>query len=50
MIEYNGNIYLSAYAVPRLANEDQSAGGRYEIAGVLNYLLIITSGKFPVMN
>ena len=38
MIEYNGNIYLSAYAVPRLANEDQSAGGRYEIAGVLNYL------------
>ena len=38
MIEYNGNNYLSAYAVPRLANEDQSAGGRYEIAGVLNYL------------
>ena len=38
MLEFNGNIYLSAYAVPRLADEEQSAGGRYEIAGVLNYL------------
>lgn len=38
MIAYNGNIYLSAYEVPRLADEDQSAGGRYEIAAVLNYL------------
>lgn len=39
MIEYNGNIYLSAYCVPRLADENQSAGGRYEIAAVLDYLL-----------
>lgn len=38
MIEYNGSIYLSAYSVPRLEDEDQSAGGRYEIAAVLNYL------------
>lgn len=38
MIEFDGNIYLSAYAVPKLADEDQSAGGRYEIAAVLNYL------------
>lgn len=38
MIEFNENIYLSAYAVPRLADEDQSAGNRYDIAGVLNYL------------
>ena len=38
MIEFNGNIYLSAYAVPRLADENQSEGGRHEIAGVLNYL------------
>ncbi len=38
MIEYNGNIYLSAYSVPKLEDEDQSAGGRYEIAAVLNYL------------
>ena len=38
MIEYNGNIYLSAYSVPKLADEDQNAGGRYEIAAVLNYL------------
>lgn len=38
MIEYNGNIYLSAYSVPKLADEDQSAGGRHEIAAVLHYL------------
>ncbi len=38
MIEYNGNIYLSAYSVPKLKGEGQSAGGRYEIAAVLNYL------------
>ena len=38
MIEFDGKIYLSAYAVPKLADEDQSAGGRYEIAAVLNYL------------
>lgn len=38
MIEYNDSVYLSAYAVPKLADEDQSAGGRHEIAGILNYL------------
>ena len=38
MIEHHGNIYLSAYSVPKLADEEQSAGGRYEIAAVLNYL------------
>lgn len=38
MIEFNGSIYLSAYAVPKLADEDQNAGGRYEIAAVLNYI------------
>ncbi len=39
MIEYNGKVYLSAYAVPRLADEEQNAGGRYEIAAIVNYLL-----------
>ncbi len=38
MTEFNGNVYLSAYAVPKLDSEDQSAGGRDEIAAVLNYL------------
>ncbi len=38
MIEFNGHIYLSAYSVPKLADEDKSAGSRYEIAEVLNYL------------
>ena len=36
MIEFNGNIYLSAYAVPRTDNLDASS--RYEIEGVLQYL------------
>ncbi len=38
MIEFNGKIYLSAYAVPKLEDEDKNAGGRYEIANVLNYI------------
>ena len=38
MISYNGNIYLSAYSVPKLADENKNAGGRYEIAAILNYL------------
>ncbi len=36
MIEYNGNIYLSAYSVPKLNLDESSAGGREEIAHVLN--------------
>lgn len=36
MISFRGKIYLSAYAVPRLSDEEETAGGRYEIAGVLN--------------
>ena len=38
MIEFNGKIYLSAYAVPKLEDEDKNAGGRYDIANVLNYI------------
>ena len=38
MIEFGGNVYLSAYAVPKLPDESDNAGGRYEIARVLNYL------------
>ena len=38
MIEFNGSIYLSAYSVPRLEDEDRSYGGRNEIAAVLDYL------------
>ena len=36
MIAFDGKIYLSAYAVPRLSDEEKNAGGRYEIAGILN--------------
>ncbi len=38
MIEFNGKLYLSAYAVPKLEDESESAGGRYDIAAVLNYM------------
>ena len=38
MIEFNGSIYLSAYAVPVPADERHSQGMWYEIAGILNYL------------
>ncbi len=34
MAEYQGRVYLSAYAVPKQTGE----GGRYEIADVLDYL------------
>ncbi|MBQ7875554.1 MAG: hypothetical protein IJ306_10465 [Oscillospiraceae bacterium] len=35
MIEFGGNIYLSAYAVPK---SEEDFGGRYEIASVLDYI------------
>lgn len=38
MIEFNGVIYLSAYAFPALVEEYQSAGGFYEIEGIVRYL------------
>ena len=38
MIEYNGCIYLSAYSVPVLKNEEKNAGSRSDIAAVLNYI------------
>ena len=38
MIEYNNRIYLSAHSVPKLEDEERDAGGRYEIAAVLNYI------------
>ncbi len=38
MLEYNGNVYLSTYTVPKLNKGEGTAGGRYDIAGVLNQL------------
>ena len=38
MIEYNSRIYLSAHSVPKLEDDERDAGGRYEIAVVLNYI------------
>lgn len=40
MIEFGGRIYLSAYAVPALEGEEE-AGGRYEIAAVLQEIYAI---------
>ena len=36
MIEYNGKIYISAHSVPKLSPGESNAGGRYDIAHVLN--------------
>lgn len=36
MNEFNGSVYLSAYSVPKLAEGEGDAGGRYDIAAVLN--------------
>ena len=36
MLEYHGKIYLSAYSVPKLGEGEETAGGRYDIAAVLN--------------
>ncbi len=38
MIEFRGRIYLSAYAVPKGEEEENSAGDRYEIDDILQYL------------
>lgn len=38
MIEYNGKLYLSTYAVPKLDEDESDAGGRREIAKILNYI------------
>ncbi len=38
MIEFNGNVYLSAYAVPKPDSEDQGAVGWHEITPILHYL------------
>ncbi|MEA4832916.1 MAG: hypothetical protein VB118_09930 [Oscillospiraceae bacterium] len=38
MIEYGGSVYLSAYSVPKLNEGKGTAGGRYDIAAVLNYI------------
>jgi len=48
MIEYNQSLYLSAYSVPRLADETKDAGGRYDIAAVLNY--IFDNQRFDISN
>jgi len=36
MISYGGRIYLSAYCVPKLREGESDAGGREEIAAILN--------------
>lgn len=38
MAEFSGKLYLSAYSVPRLQDENDNAGTRYDIAGVLKYI------------
>ena len=40
MAEFNGRVYLSACAVPKLEDEECGAEGRYEIAGILDYIFV----------
>lgn len=37
LIEFNGKIYLSAYATPKLAPDEPTYGNRVEIARILDY-------------
>lgn len=36
MADFGGRVYLSTYAVPKLREDESSAGGRVEIAAILN--------------
>ncbi|HAN21905.1 MAG: hypothetical protein A2Y15_06135 [Clostridiales bacterium GWF2_36_10] len=38
IIEFGGNVYLSSYSVPKLDDGESTAGGRYDIAAILNYI------------
>ncbi|MBE6609911.1 MAG: hypothetical protein E7634_04520 [Ruminococcaceae bacterium] len=38
MIEFNGNIYLSAYAVPNSDDERQAQFSRYELSDIFDYI------------
>lgn len=38
MAEFAGKLYLSAYSVPRLPDDTETAGGRYEVAAILKEL------------
>ena len=44
MVEFEGNVYLSAYAVPKQHDE----GGRHEIANVLDYVFSKGAGKVDI--
>lgn len=39
MLEFNGSIYLSAYAVPRFSNGHENSGSGSAIKNILKYLL-----------
>jgi hypothetical protein len=44
MVEYEGQVYLSAYAVPKQRDE----GGRHEIADLLHYLFSKGNGAWDI--
>lgn len=48
MIEYNNNVFISAYAVPKLNKNDNDAGGRADISNILNY--IFENKKMDISN
>jgi len=44
MVEYEGQVYLSSYAVPK----QQDEGGRHEIAAILDYLFSKEDGGWDI--
>lgn len=44
MVEYEGQVYLSAYAVPK----QQDEGGRHEIAAILDYICSKEGGGWDI--
>ena len=45
MIEFDGKVYLSAYATPKLCEDERTYGGRTEIARILDYVFSLENWK-----
>lgn len=43
MIEWGGKVYISAYATPKLGEDEHTYGGRGEIDGILDYIFHLYS-------
>jgi hypothetical protein len=48
MFEYHGSLYLSGYSIPKFGEDEGTAGGRYDIAKILNE--IYDKDNFDITN